>query len=247
MLSGTADRSSETTRNLRAFPYLETLAQDLRYGLRQLRRNPGFTAVAVLTLALGIGATTAAFNILNNVLIHPWPYSNADRLTNFVIQDLSHGSGEDRPTLSISEFLDFQKQNHVFGDMIGIREHDVFLTIGKQTLDVLGADVTANTFRFLGVKPILGRTIIPEDGKPGAPPVFMMDYRLWKQQFNGDEKIVGTVFTLNGERRTLVGIMPPRFQYGEGRLSPFVWLSIAMVENSPAMTDIGPSDPDFQP
>jgi putative ABC transport system permease protein len=237
----------ETHREMWSLPWLESFLQDLRYGLRQLRRNPGFTVVAVLTLALGIGATTVAFSIFHNVLIQPWPYKDADRLVNFMISDSSHGSGEVRPTLSISEFLDFQKQNHVFSDMIGIREHDAFLTIGTQTLDVLGADVTANAFQFLGVKRLLGRTIIPKDGKPGAPPVFMMNYLLWKQQFNEDQKIVGAVFTLNGERRTLAGIMPPRFQFGEGRLTPSVWMPIAMVKSSTAMTDIGPFDPDLKP
>src|SRR5690242_12426765 len=225
---------------------MSTLLQDLRYGLRQLRRNPGFTVIAILTLALGIGAITVVFSILNNVLIQPWPYKDAGRLVTFVIRDLSQGSGEDRPNLSISEFLDFQKQNRVFSDMIGIREHDAFLSIGTQAVDVRGADVTAKALEFLGVKPLLGRTITLEDGKPEAPPVFMMDYRLWKRQFNGDQKIVGTVFTLNGERRTLVGIMPPRFHYGEGRESPAVWMPFAMVKSSTAMTDIGPFDPDFQ-
>ncbi|HEX5413617.1 MAG TPA: ABC transporter permease [Terriglobia bacterium] len=237
----------DVTRDMWGWRWLETLLQDVRYGLRQIRRNPGFTITAVLTLALGIGATTAVFSILDNVLIRPWPYRNADRLTRFMIHDLSQAAEKIARRLSVSEFLEFRKQNHVFSEMIGIREHDVFLTIGKQILDVLGADVTANTFRFLGVKPLLGRTIMPGDGNPWAPPVFMMSYRLWRQQFNGEQKIVGTVFTLNGERRTLVGIMPPRFQYGEGRLSPSVWMSIAMVENSTAMTDIGPFDPDFQP
>lgn len=193
---------------------LERLGQDLRYGIRQLRRARGITAVAVFTLALGIGATTVIFSVIDNALLHPFPYKDADGISIFRIHDLDEAGESGRLWLSVPEFLDYQEQNHVFADMTGTGGGDVLYTGGGGgTQQLRGVSVTANTFQFLGVDPLLGRWITPADGEPGAPPVFMMNYRMWQEQFHGDRNILGTTFTLNGVSRTLVGIMPPRFQY----------------------------------
>ncbi|MGO9273508.1 MAG: ABC transporter permease [Terriglobia bacterium] len=193
---------------------LERLGQDLRYGLRQLRSARGITAVAVFTLALGIGATTVIFSLIDNALLHPFPYKDADGISIFHIHDLDEAGQSGRLWLSVPEFLDYREQNHVFADMTGTAGADVLYTGGGVgTQQLRGVSVTANTFQFLGVDPLLGRWITPNDGEPGAPAVFMMNYRLWQEQFHGDRNILGTAFTLNGVSRTLVGIMPPRFQY----------------------------------
>jgi len=194
--------------------WLERLGQDLRYGLRQLRRARGIAAVAVFTLALGIGATTVIFSVVDNALLHPFPYKDADAISIFRIHDLDEAGQSGRLWLSVPEFLDYREQNHVFADMTGTAGADVLYTGGSGgTQQLRGVSVTANTFQFLGVDPLLGRWITPNDGEPGAPAVFMMNYRLWQEQFHGDPHILGTAFALNGVARTLVGIMPPRFQY----------------------------------
>jgi putative ABC transport system permease protein len=190
----------------------ERVSRDLRYGLRQLRHAPAFAVVAVLTLALGIGAVAVIFSVVDNALLHPFPYRDADGICDFHIHDLDRAGEIGRLILSVPEFLDYQEQNHVFSDMTGRAPGDVLYTGREATQELTGAWVTTNTFQFLGVPPVLGRWITPEDGKPDAPPVFLMNYRMWQEQFHGDAKILGTSFTLNGVPRQLVGIMPPRFQ-----------------------------------
>jgi len=209
---------------MRGWTSLERLGQDLRYGIRQLRRARGITAVAVFTLALGIGATTVIFSVIDNALLHPFPYKDADGISIFRIHDLDEAGESGRLWLSVPEFLDYQEQNHVFRDMTGTGGGDVLYTRGGGSQQLRGAFATTNTFQFLGVQPVLGRWITPEDGEPGAPPVFMMNYRLWQEQFHGDRNILGTTFTLNGVSRTLVGIMPPRFQY----FGADVWLPLSL-------------------
>jgi len=202
----------------------ERLGQDLRYGLRQLRRARGITAVAVFTLALGIGATTVIFSLIDTALLHPFPYKNADGIGAFRIHDLDDSASSGRLWLTVPEFLDYREQNHVFADMTGTGGDDVLYTRSGETQRLIGIFVTTNVFQFLGVHPLAGRWITPEDGAPGAPPVFMMNYRMWQEQFRGDSNILGTTFTLNGVSRTLVGIMPPRFQYFGGD----VWLPLSL-------------------
>ena len=196
--------------------------QDLRYGLRMLVRNPGFAVVAVLTLALGIGANTAIFSVLDNALLHPFPYKDADGISIFRIHDMDVAGDYGRLGLSLPEFLDYREENHVFSDMAGTAHAEVLYSSTSGSQELNGVYVTTDTFRFLGVEPVLGRWITPDDGEPGAPPVFLMNYRMWQEHFHGDRKIVGTTFTLNGVSRVLVGIMPPRFQF----FGADVWLPL---------------------
>jgi len=191
----------------------ERLDQDLRYGFRQLRRAPSFAVVAVLTLALGIGAVAVIFSVLDNALLHPFPYRDADRISVFRIHDLDEAGNSGRLVISVSEFLDYQQQNHVFSGMTGTTTADVLYTGAEGTKELSGAYVTPNTLQFLGVPPVVGRWITPDDGKPDAPAVFLMNYRMWQEQFHGDRSIIGRAFSLNGVSRQLIGIMPPRFQY----------------------------------
>lgn len=185
--------------------------QDLRYGLRGLRNQPGFTLLAILALALGIGAATTIFSAIQNVLLDPFPYTDANRVVQVVIHDVTRSGQGGRGEFMVPEFLDIQEQNRVFEDMIGGTFEDIMIPNGEGVDQFQGGAVTSNMFRFLGVPAQLGRTLTPEDAKPGAPPVFVMSYKMWLKQFNLDPKILGRTFTLNNVPTTLVGIMPQRF------------------------------------
>jgi putative ABC transport system permease protein len=190
------------------------LLQDFRYTLRSLARDRGVAVVAIVTLALGIGATTVIFSAFYGVLVDALPYRDSGRLITFGIQNLTNlGSSSGRNFFSASEFLAFRQENRVFDEMVGYDPGGAVLySDGTGTRDLGGrATVTTNTFTFYGVPPLIGRGITPADGKPSSPPVFVMNNRLWRTEFNSDPKILGTTFVLNGEPRTLIGIMPARF------------------------------------
>jgi putative ABC transport system permease protein len=191
---------------------MRSLWRDLRYAFRTLGKSPGFTVIAVLTLALGIGATTIIFSAIDSILIHPLIYKDADRLMSWVIHDVSKPTSNGRGGFTLPEYMDFDEQNHSFEGMQGIAALDVLYFNGQDTLLFDGSYVTPNTFEFMGVDSYLGRNLTVDDGRPDAPPVFTMSYRLWTTQFNSDPKIVGTAMTLNGMPRTLVGIAAPRFR-----------------------------------
>ncbi len=166
-------------------------AQDMRFALRGFHRDRGFTLLAVVALALGIGATTVIFSVIENVLIEPFPYRDADRLALVYVHDTTRPVYYNNPSYKLPEFLDIQAQNHVFEDMMGNSGLDILYTERDGTLQFDGQWVTPNTFEFLGMQPMLGRMIIRADGATGAAPVFAMSYRLWKKQFNSDPNIVG--------------------------------------------------------
>jgi putative ABC transport system permease protein len=194
--------------------YLDGLARDFRCAVRNLRKNRRFSLVAIFALALGIGASTVVFSVVYNVVFHALPYKDFDRSVVFEIRNTANvGESKGRGYFSAGEFRAFREQNHVFEDMIAYgTEGRLFYDDGKSTRVLpSGARVTANTFDYLGVAPLLGRTISEEDGRAGAPPVFVMNYRLWQREFGGDPKILGKSFILRGTPKTLVGIMPARF------------------------------------
>lgn len=190
---------------------MQSLWRDIRYGLRGLLANPGFSALAMITLALGIGAGTTMFSVIKNVLLSPFPYKDAWQIATFVIHNLDTARPGGRGFLKPAEYLEFREQNHVFSEDIGGGVEDVLLTTAEGTEQFDGAYVTPNTFSFLGVAPLLGRAITPEDARPGAPPVFVMSYKMWQRRFYRDQTILGRTFVLNGKPTTLVGIMPKRF------------------------------------
>jgi putative ABC transport system permease protein len=192
---------------------LRSLLRDFRFGLRTLATNRGLSVIAILALTLGIGASTIMFSVIYSVFVDALPYKNFNRLVVFKMQNLANvGGWKGRDFFLPDEIRAFREQNHVFEETIehnGIRlQYDD----GKTTRYwSFGELVTSNTFNFLGVAPLLGRTILPEDGRPGSPPVFVMNYRFWQSEFAGDPKILNTTFILNGVPTTLVGIMPRRF------------------------------------
>jgi len=208
---------------------MQTLWQDLRYGLRGLRNRPGFACLAILTLALGIGATTTIFSVIQNVLLDPFPYTDAERVAMIQIHDAASNRPGGRSAFQVPEFLDYQSQNHVFEEVIGGGGEDVLQNTGEGTEQFTGGYVTPNTFQFLGVAPVLGRGLTPDDGKPGAPPVFVMAYKMWLKQHNLDPSVLGRTFILNGTPTTLVGIMPPRFTKNAADL----WRPLALSRSDP--------------
>ena len=190
---------------------MHSLWLDLRYGWRGMRGNPGFSALAMVTLALGIGAGTTMFSVIKNVLVSPFPYREADRIAAVAIHDVASSQPGGRQGFRSAEYVALREQNHVFSEDIGGGNDDVLWTTPEGTEQFDGAYVTANTFLSLGVPAQLGRVITPEDGKPGAPPVFVMAYKLWEKRFHRDPHILGRTFVLNGTPTTLIGIMPKRF------------------------------------
>jgi putative ABC transport system permease protein len=188
-----------------------SIARDVRYALRGLRKQPAFAVLAVLALALGIGASTTIFSVIENVLFEPSLYQNTDRMVSFQIRDLARAQPGGRTAFEVKEFLDYQAQIQVFEDVIAGTFEDVLYTTPEGTQQFDGGLVSGNTFRFLGVPPVLGRTLTEQDARPGAPPVFVMADKMWAKQFNRDPAILGKSFVLNGVATTLVGIMPVRF------------------------------------
>ena len=225
MNSGHVEDSRGTPRASRWESHLDILFRDFLYALRSLRKDRRFSIIAVFALALGIGASTVVFSIVYNVFFHALPYKNFNRSVVFVLHNLTDGSNsKDRKYFSPEEVRAFREQNDVFEDTIGyIRVRPTYDDGKSVRFFSWGAFVTTNTFDYLGVPPLMGRTISKEDGNPNAPPVFVMNYRLWQREFGGDPKILGKVFILNSKPTSLVGIMPLQFN----AFNADFWLPVA--------------------
>jgi putative ABC transport system permease protein len=191
-----------------------TLQQDMRYAFRTLAKSPGFAIVAVLTLALGIGSSTAIFSVIDNILMEPFPYHDANRLMTVMIHDTDSKDQGGRAAYLGPEFLDYVAQNHTFDGVTAMGGLDVLYTRSEGAETYKGDLITPGTFEFFGMPALLGRVAQEADYEPAAPPVFLMRYKTWVNQFSGDPSILGKTFILNGTPRTLIGIMPPRFAWG---------------------------------
>ncbi len=194
---------------------METLGQDVRYALRNMRKTPGFAVVAILTLALGIGASTAIFSVMHNILVEPFPYRDAQRYMSMQIHDSERSEPGGRAGYLGAELLDITEQNHVFDGVIANDNTDVLYRAAEGSQRFDGNFITPGTFEFFGMQPLLGRMAQAADYEPGAPPVFVLRYKTWMKSFGGDPGIVNKSFVLNGVSRTLIGIMPPRFGWGD--------------------------------
>jgi putative ABC transport system permease protein len=190
------------------------LPQDCRYALRRLDRDRRFALLAIFALALGIGATTVVFSIFHSLFVDPYAAKDTQRWAIPSVHDASSNDPEGNPWFSIPAYIAIRDQNHVFDKIVASYHVDVVYDHGGGAHDVMGQYLTADSFQFFGVPAFLGRGITPEDGKPGAPPVFVIGYNLWKSEFNSDPSVVGRSFTLNAKPRTLVGVMPKRFLAG---------------------------------
>lgn len=213
-------------------PIMQTLWQDVSYGLRGILNRPGFAFLAILTLGLGMGATTTIFSAIQNILLDPFPYTDAHRVAAIQIHDLSSARPGGRTFFQVPEFLDYQEQNSVFEEVIGGTGEDVLLSTAEGTELYNGGLVTPNMFSFLGVPAVMGRVLTKEDSNPGAPPVFVMADKMWLKQYNRDPSILGQVFVLNGQPVTLVGIMGPRFT----KLAADLWRPVRLDRADPQIS-----------
>jgi putative ABC transport system permease protein len=204
---------------------MTSLWQDFRFGVRMLRKNSAFAIIAILTLALGIGAATTIYSVVDSVLLNPLPYKNANGLAT---PSVLLADQDTIPRFPVPVFLDFKEQNHTFEDVIGLAYTGVHYRSTGATEQFLGGWVTPNTFEFLGIEPLLGRQITREDGKAGSPPVFAISYTLWTKLFHRDPNVLGATLNLNGAPRTLVAIMPPRFRFG----SCEVWMPLELQRST---------------
>jgi putative ABC transport system permease protein len=204
---------------------METLIKDIQYGFRSLLKRPGFTLIAVITLALGIGANTAIFSVVNAVLLRALPFADPDRLV-MVWEDASF-AGFPRNTPAAANYADIKAQNQVFEGVAAIDERSYNLTGDGEPEKVEAFGATADFFPLLGVKPLLGRVILPEEDKPGANKVVLLNYKLWQQRYGGDQNIVGRQLLLNGEKYSVVGVMPAGFQFLDSKVG--LWVPIAFT------------------
>src|SRR5215510_13388593 len=189
---------------------IANLWQDLRFGVRMLLKQPGFTLIAALTLALGIGANTAVFSIVNAVLLRPFPYQAPERLV--IVQERESGGGF---SPSYPNFVDWRAQNTAFASIAAVRQNESFNLTGTGEPERLqGQLVSAEFFSMLGIKPLVGRDFLPEEDRAGATPAVILSYGFWQRRFGNDPGIIGQQLTLNDQSYTVVGITPPDFQYG---------------------------------
>ncbi len=208
-----------------AFSTLETSWQDARYGARMLRKNPGFTLVAVLTLALGIGANTAIFSIVDAVLLRSLPYPDPNQLV--LMFDVPLQQPDALSGLSYRDFTECREQNRVFSEMAGNSFHDLTLTGAGEPSIVNTAAVTPEIFSLLNAKPLLGRTLLHEDGKQGAASVAVLSESLWRSRFGSNPALIGQSITLDMRSFTVVGILPASFRYPDGAPHQDVWIPVA--------------------
>jgi len=201
----------EVSREMWAVKSIETLFQDLRYGVRTLLKNPGFTVVAVLTLALGIGANTAIFSVVNAMLLRPLPYADDERLV--MIGGKFPAAGIKRASVSVPELIDYSDRTHSFAQ-VGVYGGKDFTLTGRGDAERFsGALVSANFLSLLGVNPALGRHFLTEENQPDRSHVAILSYGLWQRRFGGDPQLIGQEVTLDGLNYTVVGVMPPGFQF----------------------------------
>jgi putative ABC transport system permease protein len=209
---------------------MNTLFQDLKFGLRMLAKNPGFTAVAVLTLALGIGASTAVFSVVNTVILKPLPYADPDRL--MTVESMYTRGAPVPNSLSYPDFFDYRAQNHVFDHLVTSRDADVVLTGVGQPQQLDCEMVTWDLFPALGIKPQLGRGFLPSEEAAGTH-VVVLSHALWQRQFGGDPGVVGRTITLDRKPYTVVGVASAGFAFPVEEPDIQLWTTIAADREAP--------------
>ncbi|MGH9866466.1 MAG: ABC transporter permease, partial [Candidatus Acidiferrales bacterium] len=207
---------------------MNTLMQDIRYAVRTFLRTPGFFVFAVGVLALGIGANTAIFNVAYNVLLRPLPYRDANHLVMVWEDSSAYGFPEDTP--APGNFASWKSQNNVFEDMAAMDDQTFDLTGEGNPEQFLGKEITANMFPLLGVKPALGRNILPEEDKPGGNHVVILSHGVWMANFGGDTKILGKQIWLNNAKFTVIGVMARGFQFPDRKTQ--IWTPMAFSDKN---------------
>jgi putative ABC transport system permease protein len=215
---------------------MDTFWQDLKYGIRMLAKSPGFTAIAILTLALGIGANTAIFSVVNAELIRPLPFRDSSRLVSVATSNSrTHSTAG---ALSYPDFLDLRSHNQVFEAMAAYTDGSFTLTGVDRPAHIVGSSVSASLFDVLGAAPELGRTFLPDEDQPHRHAV-ILSHQLWTSRFAGDPHIIGRSITLDKNAYTVVGVMPASFQYPLQRQNSTLWTTMSPLlespDNSPSM------------
>jgi putative ABC transport system permease protein len=226
---GGSAQIQEECREARGVHVIETLRQDLRYALRTLRKNPGFTCIALITVALAIGANTAIFSLVYGALLRPLPYRDPDRL--IVLNETHPRIG----TISVSypNFLDWRAQNHVFSGMAVAAGVGYNLAGIAQPETITGQAISSNFLSLIGVHPTLGRDFDPSEEKPGAAPVVMLTHQLWQSHFAGRRDVIGHTVSLDGRGFTVIAVLPPEFRTTDAA-SVVVPLGVWLTDNSGA-------------
>ena len=201
---------------------MESLWQDLRYGARMLQNKPAFTAVALVALALGIGANTAIFSVVNAILLRPPPFKDPDRLV--YVWETNPKIGLDRGIVSPPDFADWREQNRVFEHISAWRTWFYRLSGNGEPEQVWGVRTSANVFELLGVEPLLGRTFLPEEEQPGRDQVVLISHGLWERRFGADPGLVGQTITIDDRSFTVIGILPRDFNLFASRRAYDIWM-----------------------
>ncbi len=214
---GGLDRAKEECRDARGVRWIETLLQDIRFGLRMLRKSPGFTAVAILTLGLGIGANTAIFSVVYAALLRPLPYAQSDRLLTLgevrSQQELGSDSQNENWSVSYPDYLDWARQSKAFQSIAGF-DADGFIMKGAGDPQVVSAaEATTNFFHTLGVQPFLGRDFAVGEDIAAGPKVAILTYQFWRTQFGGDPNVLGRTMQLDANSVSIIGVLPKEFEF----------------------------------
>jgi putative ABC transport system permease protein len=228
---GNVNRAVDAAYDVKGGGLFETLAQDIRYGVRMLAKHKAFTSIAVITLALGIGANTAIFSVVNELLLRPLPFRDAERVV--MLWEVTP-EGRHQNSTSRANFRSWRDQNTSFQQLAAFTDQRINLTGSGEPEELSAQYATTELFKVLGVEPLLGRTFLPEDAvEAGKPPVVVLSYGLWQRRFGGQASVVGQPITLNGIKFTVIGVMPPSFQFfirqrsGTGRPAE-LWTVLAM-------------------
>ncbi|HEY7180947.1 MAG TPA: ABC transporter permease, partial [Blastocatellia bacterium] len=232
---GGVERVKEESRDARGIRLLEEVWQDLRYGARMLVKQPGFTLIAVITLALGVGANTAIFSMVNAVLLRPLPYRDPDRIVT-VGHYRAAMSGADG--VLGADFLEWRDQAKDFEQIAAYFSRTADLTGSGEPARLGAGFVSADLFATLGVAPALGRAFTPDEDKPGGAPVVILSHGLWQRRFGADPQVIGRAITLDGQSRTVIGIMPPGFQFPE---EIDLWMPLALNVDQELRRDLNAS------
>src|SRR5688572_4152016 len=223
---GGTRRWREEAADARRGRIIESLAQDARYGLRALRRHPGFSTIAVLTLSVGLGGAISAFALIETVLRRPLPYPAPERLVS-IVQANQHSDGF---RFSIPNFMDLRTAATSFSSIGAALPQVVVLDLGGTTVELEGAAVTRDWFTTLAMQPFAGRLLVPEDAQPGATSVVVLGYEVWRQYYGADPSIIGRSIRLAGGRLTVVGVAPRGFEY-PGRAA--MWFPCRWCDSPP--------------
>jgi putative ABC transport system permease protein len=218
MKLGGIEQTKEMVRERRGLPMLEMLLQDLRFGVRMLRKNPGFTAIAVLTLALGIGVNTTIFSIAEAFLVHPIAVPSLGRIVAIT-------TGQKNPAAA-ADYLDWQSQSHSFDQVAAYRSGDMNLTGNGEPERVYGAAVTANFFAAVGVEPPRGRAFLSDQDEPGHDQVAILSYGLWQRRFGADSAVLGKNVNIDGRPYTIIGIMDRNIEFP---VPTDLWIPLALT------------------